>query len=63
MPDTLPIYETLSEAASRWNISTKTLRRLIEDDHLEAFRLPGESTTLRVRVGDVDACFTSTRAR
>lgn len=51
-------YETLSSAADRWSVSPRTLRRLIADGRLEAFKL---ERALRVRPQDVDNCFQSTQ--
>lgn len=62
MSDAHPIYESLSSAAARWSISIRTVRRLIDDGRLEAFRIAGGPTSLRVRPADVDSCFVSSRS-
>lgn len=46
-------YETITEAARRLGVSTKTLRRRIAEGHLPAYRLG--SQLLRLDPRDVDA--------
>lgn len=55
MADTTTQFESLTDAAARWSISTKTLRRAISDGDLPARRL---SRAIRVKRSDVDALFT-----
>lgn len=45
---------SLREAASRWGISVKTLRRRITDGELTAYR---SGQLIRVKTSDVDAMF------
>jgi excisionase family DNA binding protein len=48
-----PVYEALTPASDRLGVSERTLRRLIADGSLPAYRIG--SKTIRVRRSDVDA--------
>ena len=47
---------SVTEAATRLNVSTKTIRRWIEAGELPAVRLPGPGRRLRIDPLDLDAC-------
>ena len=51
-------YETLAQAAARWAVSTKTLRRAIARQELRAYRLNAKA--IRVKKTEVDALWVAT---
>ncbi|WP_311474609.1 helix-turn-helix domain-containing protein [uncultured Corynebacterium sp.] len=52
-------YETVSQAAKRTGLGTRTLRRYIAEGTLVAYRI---GRSIRLRPEDVDALFTPTNA-
>lgn len=51
---TAGVYESLQEAAARWDVSVKTLRRRISEGALPAYR---SGRLIRVKREDVDKLF------
>lgn len=54
-PDESRRFIRQEAAAERWDVSVDTIRRLIRDGKLPAYRLNGR--IIRVRIDDVDRCF------
>ena len=48
-----PMFETITEAARRHRVSTKTIRRRIDDGYLIGYRFG--PTLIRLRPDEVDA--------
>lgn len=53
-------YLSTAQAAERWGVHPETIKRLIRDGSLPAYRL---KRILRIDVNDLDSCFRPTRGR
>ena len=50
-----PNFISQREAARRWNIHLDTVRKLISDGRVTAYRL--NNRIIRINVAELDACF------